>query len=196
MGPILALSLVFSACAAEPTFVQESVVNPAQPTLAVSARRDDAVVVLSWRLRNTSAAPLWLADLPLTESAAGVQPLPGRAIVRQPPAAGSPLLVTVGYAAPYDQKLRELFPVVRELAAGAETSGEVRIALPLTSFHPQESRQTPIEGSPSRVTLRVGVFDTAPQTSAIVLASGETAQMLATPSVRAQRWVQAEIAWP
>jgi hypothetical protein len=166
------------------------------PAVQLSAQRSSTEVVLSWTLENRGSEPLWLADVLLGESTAGAIPQPGRAVVRQPPAAGAPLMVTVGYTAPYDLKLRELFPIIRELPAGATAHGTVRIPLPLASYHPMEQRPTPIERTPERVTVRIGAFRSAPQTSPVRLGTGEVVQTLASPSVREQSWMEASIDWP
>ncbi len=142
--------------------------KPATMPVAVTwtLERDPSggALVAKYRVENHGDQPIFVLDEIVSSSAKGYMTLPDRAIVRYEPSS-STLVLVAGQLAPSDAVAKgagvgvqnQTIPVARPLAAGASLTGEKRIALPLTAWHPdiRGPGMEPIPAEPAQAVLEV-----------------------------------------
>ncbi|MEZ4320320.1 MAG: hypothetical protein R3F61_22765 [Myxococcota bacterium] len=185
---------LLALAAAAPSDLEETPMTTG-PKAEITATREPGAVVLQWSVANPGSAPVWLADRLLVHTKKGAEAASERAVVRQPPAEGAPLRITVGYTAPYGMPFQELYPAVREVAPGSKATGTVRVPLPLASYHPMETNPAAL-AEPTRAVVAIGWFASAPETRELKLADRSTVSVLTAASARESQWLEVPVDWP
>lgn len=156
--------------------------------LAVSwaLERDGDALVCEHSIRNDRDSAVFVVSALVVGSAKGNQ-LAGRPVVNEE----SPgvVAVTLGYVAPpmSGGVGVVLPPVVKRLEPGATERGELRIPLPVASWHNFVRRWPSLSGAPERAVLAIGYFDSHDKWSTLRLADGSEVQVPAHPFVGAQK---------